>query len=133
MTHQRLIFLKLLYYILILLKAYNYTYGCTYAYDKFSSFLLLIVTALLSVFFGIYCVEVLRAHKVRKWICMIWGKSEALFWKPQGSNKVFKKCCVAKEELEAVLVRNMILGEEREIHKKQNRLNQRGQVTKFKV
>ncbi|KAI4581491.1 hypothetical protein MJG53_009934 [Ovis ammon polii x Ovis aries] len=24
-------------------------------------------------------------------------------WKPQGSNKVFKKCCVAKEELEEIL------------------------------
>lgn len=54
-------------------------------------------------------------------------------WKPQGSNKVFKKCCVAKEELEEILVRNMILGVQREIHKKQNRLNQRGQATKFKV
>lgn len=100
---------------------------------SFPLFFLLIVTALLSVFFGIYCVEVLRAHKVRKRIHMSQGKSEALVWKPQGSDKVFKKCCVAKEELEAILVRNMILGMQREIHKKQNRLNQRGQATKFKV
>lgn len=119
MTHQRLIFLKLLYYTLILLKAYNYTYGCTYAYDKFSSFfplncnsyaLCLLWHLLYRSTEGSQSKKMMDQHEL--------GPIRSTLWKPQGSDKVFKKCYVAKEELEAILVRNMILGVEREIHKK---------------
>lgn len=62
---------------------------------------------------------------------MSWGQSEVLFWKPQGSDKVFKKCYVAKEELEAILVRNMIVGAEREIQIGSKQAKSEGTVYKI--
>ena len=60
--------------------------------------------ALISIFFGIYYMELLRAHKLRRWVSMSWGKSGI----PSGSCEIQTRCsgecCPAEEEL----VRNMI-------------------------